>query len=295
MKSILLVTVSLAALATAPAFAADLASRPYYTKAPAPVMAALPSWAGFYIGVNGGADWSRNCWTVNRVGGVAMTPTGEGCHNGSSGVVGGQLGYRWQANNWVFGVEAQGDWTDLKASNTSLAFPAVANNTKTDAIGLFTGQVGYAWSTVLWYVKGGAAVTHNKYTGTASAASLLPAGTYIDSASETRWGGTVGTGIEYSFAPGWSVAAEYDHLFMGSRDITFPATAVAVSRVDSIKQDVDMATVRVNYRFGSPVPRALLIAGVTRAEVYRLGEAGAAPPAFLRSSHASRRAADNLL
>ena len=30
-------------------------------------------------------------------------------------------------------------------------------------IGLFTGQVGYAWNNVLLYVKGGAAVTHDKY------------------------------------------------------------------------------------------------------------------------------------
>jgi outer membrane immunogenic protein len=255
MKTILLVTVSFTALATAPALAADFAARPY-TKAPAPIMAPLPSWAGFYIGVNGGGDWSRNCWTLNRVGGVAVTPAGEGCRNASSGVVGGQLGYRWQASNWVFGVEAQGDWTDLKASNASFAPLAagVTNTTKTDAIGLFTGQVGYAWSTVLWYVKGGAAVTHNKYAGTANAAAPFPVGTYLDSASETRWGGAVGTGVEYTFAPGWSVAAEYDHLFMGQRDVTFPANAgLILSRTDSIKQDVDMATVRVNYRFGSPV------------------------------------------
>jgi outer membrane immunogenic protein len=252
MKSILLVTVSFAALAATPAFAADLASRPY-TKAPAPIMATLPSWAGFYIGVNGGADWNRNCWTVNRVSAAAVTPTGEGCHNATSGVVGGQVGYRWQANDWVFGLEAQGDWTDLKASNTSAIVTTVNNNTKTDALGLFTGQVGYAWSTVLWYVKGGAAVTHNKYTGVANSTSAFATGTVLDQASETRWGGTVGTGIEYAFAPGWSVAAEYDHLFMGRNDVTFPATAALLSRTDSIKQDVDMATVRINYRFGSPV------------------------------------------
>ncbi|WP_407160284.1 outer membrane protein [Bradyrhizobium sp. STM 3557] len=253
MKTTLLVTVSFTALATAPALAADLAARPY-TKAPAPLVAPLPSWAGFYLGVNGGADWSRNCWTVNRIGGTAVIPTGEGCHSATSGVAGGQLGYRWQANNWVFGLEAQGDWTDLKASNVSAVDDTVTNTTKTDAIGLFTGQVGYAWNSVLWYVKGGAALTHNKYTGTASAAAPVPAGTYLDSASETRWGGTVGTGVEFAFAPGWSVAAEYDHLFMGRRDISFPANpGLILSRTDSIKQDVDMATVRVNYRFGSPV------------------------------------------
>jgi len=67
----------------------------------------------------------------------------------------------------------------------------------------------------------------------------------------------VGTGVEFGFAPGWSVVFEYDHLFMGSRNNTFaftPAAAAAfagVSRIDNIRQDVDIGTVRVNYTFGS--------------------------------------------
>jgi outer membrane immunogenic protein len=258
MKKILFLTTSFAALGLAPALAADLAPRSY-SKAPPPAyVTPISSWAGFYIGVNGGADWSHNCWTLNNAGGVPVVPTqSEGCHNATSGVVGGQLGYRWQASNWVFGLEAQGDWTDLKSSNASTAALAagITNQTKTDAIGLFTGQVGYAWGNVLWYVKGGAAVTHNKYTGTTNAAAApIPVGTPLDSASETRWGGAVGTGVEFGFAPGWSVAAEYDHLFMGKRDIAsvFPATSVN-TRIDSIKQDIDMATVRINYRFGAPM------------------------------------------
>ena len=134
---------------------------------------------------------------------------------------GGQIGYRWQAANWVFGVEAQGDWADLTGSNASqtVLIPAT-NQTKIDAIGLFTGQVGYAWNNVLWYVKGGAAVTDNKYS-----TFFTATGVEYNRTSEARWGGAVGTGIEIGFAPNWSVAVEYDHLFMGTRNVTFPATA----------------------------------------------------------------------
>ena len=110
------------------------------------------------------------------------------------------------------------------------------------------GQVGYAWNNVLWYVKGGAAVTDNKYSS-----FFTGTGVVFNQASETRWGGAVGTGIEVGFAPNWSVAFEYDHLFMGSNNVTFPASAIAVTRTDSIRQDVDMGTVRVNYTFGGPV------------------------------------------
>ncbi|BCA13101.1 outer membrane beta-barrel protein [Bradyrhizobium diazoefficiens] len=231
--------------ALAPASAADLAARPY-TKAPVAV-ASIYNWSGFYIGGNAGGGSSHNCWDLTAVGVAAIPVTAEGCHNATGALVGGQIGYRWQSSSWVFGLEAQGDWADLKGSNVSAPaalFPLV-NNTKIDAIGLFTGQVGYAWNNVLWYVKGGAAVTHNKFSGTL-------AGITLDTANETRWGGTVGTGIEFGFAPNWSVAVEYNHLFMGKHTDTFTFLGVA-TRSDSIKQDVDMGTVRLNYTFGGPV------------------------------------------
>ncbi len=249
MKKALLLGISLAAVGTAPALAADLAPRAY-TKAPAYVPAPIYSWAGFYLGLNAGGGSSHNCWDLTSVAGAPR----EGCHDATGALAGGQIGYRWQASNWVFGLEAQGDWANFKGSNLSspAAFGAVlTNRTKIDAIGLFTGQVGYAWNNVLWYVKGGAALTHDKYNGIATVT-----GATLDQASETRWGGTVGTGVEIGFAPGWSVAFEYDHLFMGSRNINFTGTPVAgggLSRTDNIKQDVDMGTVRVNYTFGGPV------------------------------------------
>ena len=52
----------------------------------------------------------------------ATIPTAaEGCHDATGGLVGGQIGYRWQIGSWVFGLEAQGDWADLKGSNASLS------------------------------------------------------------------------------------------------------------------------------------------------------------------------------
>jgi outer membrane immunogenic protein len=247
-KKFLLSVVSLAAIGTAaPASAADLAARPY-TKAP-PMIAAIYDWSGFYIGANAGGASSRNCWDVNNTALGAVAPAfREGCHDATGAVAGGQIGYRWQSANWVFGVEAQGDWVDLKGSNTSLFFaPGTINQSKIGALGLFTGQVGYAWNNVLWYVKGGAAVTDDKYKG-------LVGGIVVDQANETRWGGAVGTGLEVGFAPNWSVGVEYDHLFMGNRNVTFTTTpGGAVTRTDNIRQDVDMGTVRLNYRWGGPV------------------------------------------
>ena len=245
MKKILLVTSSLIALgAAAPAVAADLAARPY-TKAPA-MIATMYDWSGFYIGANGGWGSSHKCWDfLPGAGGVAP----EGCHNSTGAVAGGQIGYRWQAGTWVFGLEAQGDWADLKGSNVSQFNAAFRNQSRVDAFGLFTGQIGYAANNVLLYVKGGAAVTADRFRTYNSATNVLNGTTGDD----TRWGGVIGVGLEYGFAPNWSAAIEYDHLFMQDRTYAFTSPAGAFVGTDRIRQDVDLVTVRVNYKFGGPV------------------------------------------
>ncbi len=52
MKKLLVALASIAAIVSA-ASAADLGVRPY-TSAPAPAIAAIYNWSGFYIGINGG-------------------------------------------------------------------------------------------------------------------------------------------------------------------------------------------------------------------------------------------------
>jgi len=265
MKKILVGTAALLAFGmAAPASAADLAARPY-AKAPAPMMAAIYDWSGFYIGINGGGGWSEKCWDLINDGLGPIAPTREGCHDATGGTVGGQIGYRWQASSWVFGLEAQGNWADFKGSNTSLVFlPGLGLDlrdnriqSRIDAFGLFTGQIGYAFNNALLYVKGGAAVTNDHYR-----VFDIPSGLVTDRANETRWGAVVGAGVEFGFAPNWSVAFEYDHLFMGDRNVNFSGSGAVVgipagtfTGTDRIRQDVDLATVRLNYRlnWGGPV------------------------------------------
>src|SRR6185437_5818544 len=188
MKKVLLVTASLIALgAAAPAVAADLAARPY-TKAP-PMVAAVYDWSGFYIGANGGWGSSRNCWDFLPVGGGVAS---DGCHDADGGTVGGQVGYRWQAGTWVFGLEAQGNWADFSASNVSLVDPRFRNNTSIDAFGLFTGQVGYAINNVLLYLNGDNAVTPTTYRSNHVAKGALHGITDDDH----RWGVTIDAGLE---------------------------------------------------------------------------------------------------
>jgi outer membrane immunogenic protein len=244
MQKLSLAAIGVAALGlAAPASAADMAARPY--KAPPPVVAAIYDWTGFYIGLDGGWGSSHNCWDFVALAGTVI---GDGCRDRSGGLFGGQIGYRWQANQFVFGLEAQGDWADLKSTRASVFNPTLSTQVKTDGIGLFTGQLGWAWNAALLYVKGGAAVTSNNF-------NILdtPTGIGLVSVSATRWGGTLGVGFEYGFAPNWSLGAEYDHLWMGTANNSFTAVDPRLVGIvnDRIRQDVDMFTLRINYRFGA--------------------------------------------
>ena len=228
-------------LSAGSSFAADMAVK----ARPVPPPVAVYNWTGFYVGINGGGGSAHKCWDLIDNLGVAVVPAvAEGCHNATGGTIGGQIGYRWQASNWVFGLEAEGNWADFTGSNPSLFFADLTDRSKVEAFGLFTGQIGYAVNNVLLYVKGGAAVTSDKYN-----TFITSTGVGIDSGSETRWGGAAEAGVEFGFAPNWSVALEYDHLFMGTRDVSsYDITTGSVPGDDRISQDVDIGMVRVNYR-----------------------------------------------
>jgi len=252
MKKFFLGTVGLVALGmVTPASAADLAARPY-TKAPPPIVAPIYNWGGFYIGANGGYGWSNQCIDVTSVNGLPSV-FAEGCRSAGGGVAGGQLGYRWQAASWVFGLEAQGDWANIRTSRTSLLLPLDTWRSQINGFGLFTGQVGYAWDAALFYVKGGAAVANQRYD-----LFNTITGIGLAQAERTRWGGTVGVGFEYGFAPNWSAGIEYDYLWRVSDSRTFltPGLAPAVTSITAnTRSDVNMITARINYHFnwGSPV------------------------------------------
>jgi len=247
-KNLFLATVSLITLSFAvPAMAADLAARPY-TKAPAPMVTAIYDWSGFYIGLNGGGGSAHNCWNlIDNVAAGPIPALNEGCNSATGGTFGGQIGYRWQAANWVFGLEGQGNWADFSGSNNDLSFPGWTHDTRINSFGLITGQVGYAVNNVLLYVKGGAAVVDARY-------DRILRDTLVSRADETRWGGTVGVGFEFGFTPNLSVGVEYNHIFLGDRNVaTNFVDGSGYHATSRINQDVDMGLVRLNYKFGGPV------------------------------------------
>jgi outer membrane immunogenic protein len=244
MKKILISTAATVAL-LATSLAAQAADLPQKVYAPPPVAVAMVyDWTGFYIGANGGYGSNRACWGSFGAGLVA-----DGCNSKSGGVIGGQGGYRWQWGQAVFGVEAEGDWANMRASlPTQLpAFPGGTDSANVTSVGLFTGQIGYAANAALFYLKGGAALANNSFL-VQNAAGV---GQFF--ATSHKLGATVGVGFEYGFTQNWSAGIEYDHLMMGNANNSFSVPAGVAAVANTISQNIDIVTLRLNYRFGGPV------------------------------------------
>jgi outer membrane immunogenic protein len=242
MKKTLLGAVTLLAIGfSAQASAADLPARTY-TKAPAMVVDPAYSWSGFYIGLNGGGAWSRDCWfSIND-------NVGEGCGSPTGGILGGQAGFNWQWQSLVLGVEATGDWSNFSSSHRTLdpfTNPAanVILNSQVNNIETLAGRLGVAFNNVLLYGKGGAAWAGAKYNENAF-------GVLATVASKTLSGYVAGVGVEYGFTPNWSVGLEYDYLGFGTSTLPFaPVAGFAAAFNERISQNVQTLTARLDYRF----------------------------------------------
>lgn len=256
MKKILTSTIAALTLAaTAPAFGADLTPR---YKAPPP--AAPPiiyNWTGCYIGGNLGGGWSRNSLaTVTSFLGTPIAATDFGSNTGSAFIGGGQIGCDYQfAGNWLVGVQGMFDFGNTNSSRdlTAIGFPGFIGRSQVKDIFTATGRIGYLFTPqFLGYVKGGGAWARNNL------AIIDNFGITDEFANADRSGWTVGAGVEWMFAPNWSVFGEYNFADFGHHDVLFNASPGFVF-TDTLTSHltVQQFLVGVNWRFnwgglGSP-------------------------------------------
>jgi outer membrane immunogenic protein len=224
--------------------------------APAPVYKAPPayvppfSWTGFYIGGNVGVGWSQGNVTDDFFG-LNLTNS-----NNASFLGGGQVGGNYQIGQFVIGAEADFDWlanNQNSGTTVSVGGTTLQVNSNDRWITTVAGRLGYAFDHVLIYGKGGGGwVGNNNFTVT-----NVPTGASFSLANDsTNSGWLAGGGVEWAFAPNWTVRAEYDFLGLSNRSFTLPATfpvaALAGDTFTTHDRDVQMFTVGVNYLFNWP-------------------------------------------
>jgi outer membrane immunogenic protein len=240
-----------AALGTGAASAADLAARPY-TKAADPIYP-IYNWAGFYVGGHVGGAWTNEQWinTANTSGFGDLGP-GQGFRQRSSGVFGGgQMGYNWQASNYVFGLEGTISGLGNRGTVLNTLFGGARDDQfswRTDWMATVTGRAGYAVNNNLFYVKGG-------YAGVNNRLSVVDAVPPIGSGSQTQWhnGWTVGAGWEYGITQNWIVGLQYDYATFEGKSYQLVGTSPGTYTFDAKPRDIQSAVVRLSYKWGVPL------------------------------------------
>ncbi len=222
------------------AVAADLPQKPAY-KPPMMAPAPVASWTGCYVGGNIGGAWG-NVEATDVATGATVSP------NNSGFVGGGQIGCDYQMGPWVVGFRNLFDGTSLNKS-TAFSDPTRGftgtGNSHVTWFDTLTARGGYLLQpNVLLYGQGGVAWTqwNVKFNNTAG----VQVGE-IGNNSRTGW--TLGTGVEWMFAPHWSVFLEYNFMGFGTNSNAVTACGFVTCATLSGKANIQDLLVGVNYRF----------------------------------------------
>jgi outer membrane immunogenic protein len=223
MRNCSLIKLGLAAVMLTSAYAAskgaDVTGGPAYPPPPPPIPFVY-NWTGFYAGAHAGLGWS----------------------DGSSGFIGGgQVGFNYQINQWVLGVEGDFAGTTIKnsASATVVGPGAVLignAEASLDWVSTLAPRVGYAFNNWLVYGKVGGAWAHASGTASTGINGVQFASISVD---ETVSGWMLGIGAEYALWNNWTAKIEYNMIDFGN------SGPFADDKFNIIKAGI-------NYRFGAP-------------------------------------------
>jgi outer membrane immunogenic protein len=257
----------LAAAMLLASWSAQAADMPVKMPVKAPPIVPVFSWSGFYFGANAGYSWGP--WDSTSLSSIFSTASTTASPKVDGWLAGLQAGYNWQFNSLVLGVEADYQLTGERATDTWSQtiggifiddFPATITGTASSEWKLLwfatlRGRAGYAVDDWLFYGTGGLAVGRAKFATTLTTTITFPQGgpapqvaSVSADESKTKWGWTIGAGIEKAFGNNFSAKLEYLYVDLGSY------TFVAGTGLDTdVRLRDHILRIGLNYRFGAPV------------------------------------------
>ncbi len=235
MRTFRLAALAFPFIAVASAQAADLPNRGFAPAPMAQVYTPPPfSWTGFYVGLNGGYGWGS-------LGSIGDTTFGKP----SGFVLGGTMGYNYQINQFVVGLEGDLNWTNVDSTARTITLvgapplPAtVASTGSVNWMGTLRARAGFALDRALIFATAG-------YAG-ASLDLKFNDLTNAVGGKDSSWrnGWAVGGGIEYAFTRNISAKTEYLYTSFSSQDVF-----VGTPYVSRGELSMSMVRAGVNYRF----------------------------------------------
>jgi outer membrane immunogenic protein len=256
---------------TGAALAADLPSR-----TPPPVYLPPPicTWTGLYIGINAGyhfgdsSKYNHFSGTDTDSGGLgtalsdgAIPTTGAGGADGA--IAGGTIGYNWQINSFVLGVEVDVDGAGGRKTSTFANTPDAVigvplfttSSQGLDWLGTVRGRLGFAIDRLLFFGTGGLAFGESRASFSVSGQEGVPP-LSVAASSNRSVGWAVGGGIEYAlpYNCNWSVKVEYLHYDLGRTTETvfysYPVPATDFSTLTGqTRHSGNIVRAGLNYKF----------------------------------------------
>lgn len=215
----------------------------------------IANWSGFYIGGNGGGGTAQNRSSLNAgaaAGDFNLSPDGY--------VAGAQIGYNWQAANWVYGLEADFQGSSLQENRVCLLSctptSAALFDQKLQWFGTVRGRVGYSLGSTLFYGTGGLAYGDVK-TRIQQFDTAVGPQVFDQTFSKTKTGYTVGGGIESPFefmgmfGKSWTAKTEYLYVDLGRTTDSY--TVNGVTNTFSTRVQEHIFRTGLNYHFNSPI------------------------------------------
>ena len=200
---------------------------------------ACPDWTGFYIGGFGGYKYGGTDVALDLIGNWLTDGTGDNvpvASRGSEGLdtsgfeLGGLIGYNYQWNKWVFGLEASGGYVWLRDSHDTGIFTTNFGDTydlntsfKSHYLVTLGPRIGYAFCRWLPYVTGGLAVGDIDFHQRITQHNVVFS--EGGGASDDNAGWMVGAGLQYAISDHWSARAQYQYIDLGCVDFNSVGSA----------------------------------------------------------------------
>jgi iron complex outermembrane receptor protein len=257
------------------------------------------TWTGVYLGFQAGYAWGDNSLKVVAFDTSTGSPFNANVPDTQAGWIGGaHLGYNYQIDRWVVGLEGSVDTTSFSRT-TTLPVPFGGSfetaQTKSDVQATIRGRVGFAWDRALIY--GAAGVAWERFDtlyglyGNNSGNPNINGGGYFLGSNEipnTRVGWTVGGGVEYVVNDHWSVRGEYRYTNFGTFSNAgmdggaLEATPGLTGSFLNANRQLALNQVEVgfSYKFGAAAPEPAPAARIVKGPAVALGSPPVASPSI---------------
>jgi outer membrane immunogenic protein len=183
------------------------------------------------------------------------TLLGSNTASASGWLAGAQLGYNWQSQSFVYGLEGDVSLMHLNSAMTTFMpspspfFPSstAMTNASMDWYGTFRGRLGWTAGPVLFYGTGGVAYGNVELnSNVTSGAASLPA-----QAWSARVGYVAGGGIEYMARPDVIFSVNYQYVDFGRVSLASSAMVfgTAISETATARMHFQAVTAGVSWLF----------------------------------------------